>query len=111
MHALPLLLLPHSCPASTDTRQVENEISLRSFNKDALELAGFVVRGGGMTAPGGEAMKNRKRYLRLLANVGGLVLLFIYSTPQRAFSVDKITIGYSAIAGLFGYMYVSVDGG
>lgn len=56
-------------------------------------------------------MKNRKRYLRLLASTGSLVVLFICSAPQRAFSVDKITIGYSAIAGLFGYMYVSVDGG
>ncbi len=56
-------------------------------------------------------MLNKTSSLRRFAGRGALIFLFICSAPQRAFSLDKITIGYSAIAGLFGYMYVSVDGG
>ena len=39
------------------------------------------------------------------------IFLGLFLTPQTAAAVDKITVGYSAIAGLFGYIYVTVDGG
>ncbi len=56
-------------------------------------------------------MKLTKCYPWVLAKFTTLVLLFVCLAPQINFAADKITIGYSAIAGLFGYMYVSVDGG
>jgi len=38
-----------------------------------------------------------------------LIFLSLCLTPQEAPSADKITIGYSAIAGLYGYVYVTVE--
>jgi len=56
-------------------------------------------------------MKLTKHTRWILVKSTTLVLLFLGLAPQTNFAADKITIGYSAIAGLFGYMYVSVDGG
>jgi ABC-type nitrate/sulfonate/bicarbonate transport system substrate-binding protein len=39
------------------------------------------------------------------------IFLIFCLVPETGFAADKITIGYSAIAGLFGYHYVSEDGG
>ncbi len=60
---------------------------------------------------GGDTMKLTKYYAWMLAKLTTLVFLLVCLAPQINFAADKITIGYSAIAGLFGYMYVSVDGG
>ena len=57
-------------------------------------------------------MKSRaKCRVGVLLNFSGFIFLFLCLAAQKAASADKITIGYSAIAGLYGYMYVSVDGG
>jgi ABC-type nitrate/sulfonate/bicarbonate transport system substrate-binding protein len=56
-------------------------------------------------------MGQTKCYLRILGKFTTLILMFVCLAPQTNLAADKITIGYSAIAGLFGYMYVSVDGG
>jgi len=49
--------------------------------------------------------------MRILAKLASLSLLLICIAPRTGLTADKITIGYSAIAGLYGYVYVSVDGG
>lgn len=54
-------------------------------------------------------MNTVKRNALALSGLAGLMLLCF--APQKAAPADKITIGYSAIAGLYGYMYVTVDGG
>jgi len=56
-------------------------------------------------------MKEAKRNGLALSGFTSLICLFLGLAPQRVASADKITIGYSAIAGLYGYMYVTVDGG
>ena len=56
-------------------------------------------------------MKEAKRHALALSGFVSLICLFLGLAPQRVVSADKITIGYSAIAGLYGYMYVTVDGG
>jgi len=52
-----------------------------------------------------------KRNVLALSGFASWICLFLCLAPQRVASADKITIGYSAIAGLYGYMYVTVDGG
>ena len=56
-------------------------------------------------------MNRTNAYLRRFTMLTALSLSFSCLMPQISLAADKITIGYSAIAGLFGYMYVSVDGG
>ena len=56
-------------------------------------------------------MKTAKTYRHGTMKLTSLIFLLICLAPRAVLSADKITIGYSAIAGLFGYMYVSVDGG
>jgi ABC-type nitrate/sulfonate/bicarbonate transport system substrate-binding protein len=58
-----------------------------------------------------ETMTHTRGFLRVSAKLVALMLLAVCAAPQSAVPADKITIGYSAIAGLFGYLYVSVDGG
>src|SRR3989337_664871 len=67
------------------------------------------ARGGSVQ---GKAMKSKtKCRVGALLNFTGFIFLFLCLAAQKAASADKITIGYSAIAGLYGYMYVTVDGG
>ena len=56
-------------------------------------------------------MRNMNRYLQLFARLANFSLLLVCIAPQTGLTADKITIGYSAIAGLYGYVYVTVDGG
>jgi ABC-type nitrate/sulfonate/bicarbonate transport system substrate-binding protein len=56
-------------------------------------------------------MKNPMFNLSVLSSMTGLICMLISLAPRSAATADKIIIGYSAIAGLYGYVYVSVDGG
>jgi ABC-type nitrate/sulfonate/bicarbonate transport system substrate-binding protein len=55
-------------------------------------------------------MSKAKQLGPRLVRFASLVFLSLCLTPQKVPSADKITIGYSAIAGLYGYVYVTVDG-
>lgn len=56
-------------------------------------------------------MSKAKQFGPTLLRFASLIFLSLCLTPQKVPSADKITIGYSAIAGLYGYVYVTVDGG
>ncbi|MBI4529082.1 MAG: ABC transporter substrate-binding protein [Deltaproteobacteria bacterium] len=56
-------------------------------------------------------MNQAKQSFSTLWRSARCLFFFLCLAPQTVESADKITIGYSAIAGLFGYLYVSVDGG